>query len=182
MGSYRLSTALFALGVLLGCASKPCEDPMSDACRDAQLLQQNDMLQAKLLIASGALENHELASALLDRAESQDKRGEATFYRAILKVREGPQVEEVLELLEDAANQRHPYAIAMLHKMYAEPYLVSEADPAKAEQYREQYAGLDVAKSGYPSMDKALSVVNELLATPAFTETAQPAQAQAGVD
>ena len=41
-----------------------------------------------------------------------------------------------------------------------------EADPLKAELYRADYANLDVAKSGYPSFEKALAVVNALVAPP----------------
>lgn len=160
-------TALTAFVLLSGCASTPCEDPLSDACRDAQLLQQNDMLQARLLVASGELDQHQLASALLTRAAEQDTRGEAAFYQAILKVREGPQVDDVLKLLEQSAEHHHPYAVAMLYKIYSEPYLVEEADPVRAETYRAAYAELDVAKSGYPSLTQALQVVDGLLSVPA---------------
>lgn len=153
--------------MLAGCASTSCDEPLSgDSCRDRQLLHQNDMLQAKLLVASGDMETHELASALLRRAESEDELGEVAFYQAILMIREGPQTDEVLSKLEDAAQQHQPYAVALLYKIWSEPFLVNEADPIRAEQYRADYAELDVAKSGYPSFEKALELVNGLVRTP----------------
>ena len=53
--------------MLAGCASPTtCDEPLSgDSCRDRQLLYQNDMLQAKMLVMSGDMESHELANALL---------------------------------------------------------------------------------------------------------------------
>lgn len=153
--------------MLAGCASTSCDEPLSgDSCRDRQLLHQNDMLQAKLLVASGDMETHELASALLRRAESEDELGEVAFYQAILMIREGPQTDEVLSKLGDAAQQHQPYAVALLYKIWSEPFLVDEADPIRAEQYRADYAELDVAKSGYPSFEKALELVNGLVRTP----------------
>lgn len=153
--------------MLAGCASTACDEPLSgDSCRDRQLLHQNDMLQAKLLVASGDMETHELASALLRRAESEDELGEVAFYQAILMIREGPQTDEVLSKLEDAAQQHQPYAVALLYKIWSEPFLVDEADPIRAEEYRADYAELDVAKSGYPSFEKALELVNGLVRTP----------------
>ncbi|MCY1281814.1 hypothetical protein D9M68_492550 [compost metagenome] len=166
-----------ALLALAGCATTPgCDDePLSgSSCREQHLLHQNDMLQAKLLIASGDLEHYELARALLDRAAPQDRTGEVPFYQAVLLIREGPQVDEVLALLEDAAAKGHPHATALLYKVYAEPYLVDEADPIRAESYRAAYAGLDVAKSGYPSFEQALRVVGALTGAPAATAAASP--------
>lgn len=154
--------------VLGGCAStSSCDEPLSgESCRDRQLLYQNDMLQAKMLAVSGDMESHELAGALLRRAQSEDELGEVAFYQAILMIREGPQPDEVLSKLEDAAKQQQPYAVALLYKIWSEPYLVDEADPILAEQYRADYAELDVAKSGYPSFEKALELVNQLVRTP----------------
>ncbi len=164
MGHLRMGAGLLALGILAGCASKGCDEPLSgESCRREKLLYQNDMLQAKMLIASEDLENYELAAALLERAESWDERGEAPFYQAILKIHEGPQVDEVLDLLEKAADRQQPYAVALLYKIYAEPFLIDHADPLKAEEYRERYANLDVAKSGYPSFEKAMALVNSLV-------------------
>ncbi|TBU88300.1 hypothetical protein [Phytopseudomonas dryadis] len=168
MNDCRQGIAWLALSLLLsGCASTACDEPLSgEACRDKQLLHQNDMLQAKMLVVSGDMEGHELANALLRRAESEDSLGEVAFYQAILKIREGPQADEVLSKLEDAAAQKQPYAVALLYKIYAEPYLIDEADPIRAEEYRAAYAELDVAKSGYPSFEKALELVNQLVQAP----------------
>ncbi|SDG88433.1 hypothetical protein SAMN05216588_101303 [Pseudomonas flavescens] len=155
--------------MLGGCASSSpsCDEPLSgDSCRDRQLLYQNDMLQAKILVVSGDMDNHELASALLRRAERDDAFGEVAFYQAILMIREGPQTDEVLSKLEAAAAQQQPYAVALLYKIWSEPYLVDEADLIRAEEYRAGYAELDVAKSGYPSFEKALELVNRLVQTP----------------
>lgn len=183
MGNHRLPylPAALALPLLIaGCSSAgttPCDEPMSgERCRDERLLYQNDMLQAKMLIASGDLGNYELAGALLDRAQASDVRGEASFYKALLKIKEGPQVDEVLALLERAASAGQPYAVALLYKIYAEPYLVPQTDPDKARQYRDSYANLDVARSGYPSFEKALALVNGLLAEspPIAVQPAQP--------
>ncbi|MET1079581.1 MAG: hypothetical protein ABWY06_16330 [Pseudomonas sp.] len=157
----------FSLGLLLlmsGCTSLPCDDPLSqDPCHADRLLLQNDMLQAKMIIASGDLPNYDLAKALLDRVSGQDQRGDADFYRALLIIHEGPQVDEVLTLLERSAAAGSPHATALLYKMYAEPYLLSHGDPLRAEGYRAAYAELDVAKSGYPSFQQALGLVNRLV-------------------
>lgn len=154
--------------MLAGCASPTtCDEPLSgDSCRDRQLLYQNDMLQAKMLVMSGDMESHELANALLRRAASDDERGEVEFYQAILMIREGPQPEEVLAKLEAAADQQQPYAVALLYRIWSQPYLVDEADPIRAEEYRADYAELDVAKSGYPSFEKALELVDQLVQMP----------------
>ncbi|UQY35341.1 hypothetical protein K8U54_02215 [Pseudomonas fulva] len=154
--------------MLAGCASPTtCDEPLSgDSCRDRQLLYQNDMLQAKMLVMSGDMESHELANALLRRAASDDERGEVEFYQAILMIREGPQPEEVLAKLEAAADQQQPYAVALLYRIWSQPYLVDEADPIRAEKYRADYAELDVAKSGYPSFEKALELVDQLVQMP----------------
>jgi hypothetical protein len=163
--------AALALPLLLaGCstnASNPCDEPLSgEACRQEQLLYQNDMLQAKLLIATGDLANYELAEALLTRAQEKDERGEASFYMALLKIKEGPQVDEVLPLLEKAADAGQPYAVALLYKIWSEPFLVEQADPSKAQRYQKAYGSLDVARSGYPSFEKATALVNALLSEP----------------
>lgn len=154
--------------MLAGCASPTtCDEPLSgDSCRDRQLFYQNDMLQAKMLVMSGDMESHELANALLRRAASDDERGEVEFYQAILMIREGPQPEEVLAKLEAAADKQQPYAVALLYRIWSQPYLVDEADPIRAEEYRADYAELDVAKSGYPSFEKALELVDQLVQMP----------------
>ncbi|WCD82058.1 hypothetical protein [Pseudomonas sp. TUM22785] len=173
----RVNAWMLALGLplLAGCASQSCDEPMSgEQCREERLLYQNDMLQAKILVASGEPDSFELASALLSRAEAEDRRGEVPFYQAVLKIHEGPQVDEVLSLLEQAAAKHHPHATALLYKIYAEPFLITEADPLKAELYRADYANLDVAKSGYPSFEKALAVVNALVAPPPPPPAAPP--------
>lgn len=152
---------------LAGCASSGCDQPLSGtSCRTEHLLYQNDMLQAKMLIAAGQLYDYELAEALLERAAPLDERGEVPFYQALLKIHQGPQVEEVLALLERAADAQQPYAVALLYRIYAQPFLIEHADPLLAESYRARYAELDVAKSGYPSFRQAAAVVDQLLAAP----------------
>lgn len=156
--------------LLAGCstsATSPCDEPLSgEACRQERLLYQNDMLQAKMLIASGDLANYELADALLSRALERDERGEASFYMALLKIKEGPQVDEVLPLLEKAADAGQPYAVALLYKIWSEPFLVDQANPQKAQRYKNVYGSLDVARSGYPSFEKATALVDALLSEP----------------
>lgn len=173
MGSQHpswLLTILFLPALVAGCSTAttaPCDAPMSgQRCHVERLLYRNDMLQAKLLIASGDLENYELAGALLDRAQPFDERGEVSFYKALLKIKEGPQVNEVLPLLEHAADAGQPYAVALLYKIWSEPYLVDKANPGKALRYQRAYSGLDVARSGYPSFEQSLAMVNNLLAAP----------------
>ncbi len=51
----------------------------------------------------------------------------------------------------------------MLYKIYAEPFLLPRADIPKAETYRQAYAELPVARSGYPSFERARQVVDRLL-------------------
>lgn len=160
---------------LAGCSSLGCDEPLSsEACRTEHLLYQNDMLQAKMLIGAGQLNDYELAAALLDRAEPWDERGEVLFYQALLKIHQGPQVGEVLSLLEKSADAQQPYAVALLYKIYAQPYLIDTADPLLAESYRARYAELDVAKSGYPSFQKANEVVDQLINVPQSLNAAAP--------
>lgn len=161
---------LLALG---GCASHSCDEPGS-ACRAERLLYQNDLLQAKILIAQADEDGYELAQALLERSARLDKRGETEFYQALLLIRQGPQQEEVLNLLERAADKGHPHAVAMLYRIYQQPFLIGEQQPEKAEAYRRAYAGLDVAKSGYPPFEKALEVVSQLLEPPPEAELPAP--------
>ncbi len=161
---------LWVIGLLIvlgGCASQPCDQSQSDSsCRAERLLYQNDLLQAKILIAIGDEDGYELADALLKRSARLDERGEIEFYQALLLIRQGPQPEQVLQLLEQARAKGHPHAVALLYKIYQEPYLLDERDAAKAELYRQAYAELDVAQSGYPSFDKALELVSQLVEPP----------------
>ncbi|AHL74672.1 hypothetical protein CH92_05995 [Stutzerimonas stutzeri] len=150
-----------------GCASQPCDQPGSDnTCRTERMLYQNDLLQAKILIAVGDEGGYELADALLQRSARLDERGEIEFYQALLMIRQGPQPDEVVRLLEKARAKGHPHAVALLYKIYQEPYLLEERDTAKAEQYRQAYSELDVAQSGYPSFDKAVKLVSQLVEPP----------------
>ncbi len=150
---------LFGLLLTLGgCASQPCDESRSDSCRAERLLYQNDLMQAKILISIADEDSYELAQALLDRSAKLDRRGETEFYQALLLIRQGPETSEVLELLEKAKSKGHPHAVALLYKIYGEPYLLTEADVLRAE--------LDVARSGYPSFDKSLELVNQLVAPP----------------
>ncbi len=161
------------LMVLGGCASHSCDQPGS-ACRAERLLYQNDLLQAKILISQADEDGYELAHALLDRSARLDKRGETEFYQALLLIRQGPQQAEVLRLLERAGDKGHPHAVALLYKIYQQPYLVDEQQPEKAESYRRAYAGLDVAQSGYPSFEKALELVSQLIEPPPQAEWVVP--------
>ncbi|MCW3149123.1 hypothetical protein N8H22_11010 [Stutzerimonas stutzeri] len=163
----RHALAIALLMTLSGCATQTCDQPWSgSACRAERLLYQNDLLQAKILISVGDEEGYELADALLDRSAAQDRRGETEFYKALLMIRQGPEPSEVLQLLEKAKRKGHPHAVALLYKIYMEPYLVDERDIAKADRYREAYAHLDVAQSGYPSFEKALALVSQLVEPP----------------
>lgn len=152
---------------LAGCATGPFGTPWSDdGRREARLLQENDLIQAKMLVAAADPDGYELADALLTRAGPKDKTGETEFYRAVLMIRQEAQPDDIVRHLERAAKKEHPHAIALLYKVYNEPYLVDNADPEKAAQYRTAYGGLNVAKSGYPSFQKALDLVSALVANP----------------
>ncbi len=159
---------LIAMALALGgCATTSCDEPWSGAsCRADRLLYQNDLLQAKILIAAGQEEGYELAHVLLERSAPQDRRGEIEFYQALLLIRQGPEPSEVLRLLEKAGKKGHPHAIALLYKIHQEPYLIEARDLDKADAYRQAYAELDVAQSGYPSFEKALALVSELVEPP----------------
>lgn len=154
---------------LAGCASQSCDEPGS-SCRAERLLYQNDLLQAKILITQGDEEGYELAHALLDRSARLDKRGETEFYKALLLIRQGPQPSEVLNLLEKASAKKHPHATALLYMIYQQAFLIDEAQPEKAEAYRRAYSELDVARSGYPSFNKAVEVVSHLIEPPPPSE------------
>ncbi len=159
---------LFGLLLTLGgCASQSCDRAWDDdGCRAERLLYQNDLMQAKILISVGDEDSYELAQALLDRSARLDRRGETEFYQALLLIRQGPEPSEVLQLLEKAKRKGHPHAVALLYKIYQEPYLIEQADPIRAESYRQAYGELDVARSGYPSFDKSLELVDQLVAPP----------------
>jgi hypothetical protein len=166
MNKWIFFCALLGLG---GCASHRCdnsnfssnsEDSLSDSrCRAEHLLYQNDMLQAKLMVSAGGPENAELAKALLKRSASRDQSGEAEFYEAVLLIRDGSNPSQATLLLKQAARQQHPLAIALLAQQLA------GSDQQAAQQYRADYAELDVAKSGYPSFEQAQKVADQLLAT-----------------
>jgi len=158
-----LVSLLLTLG---GCATQSCDRDWNDQCRAERLLYQNDLMQAKILISIGDEDSYELAQALLDRSAKLDRRGETEFYQALLLIRQGPEPSEVLDLLEKAKRKGHPHAVALLYKIYHEPYLLNEADEDRAERYRDAYGELDVARSGYPSFDKSLELVNQLVAPP----------------
>lgn len=163
MNKWILFCALLGLG---GCASHRCDnsfnsnsgDSLSDnPCRADHLLYQNDMLQAKLLVSDGGHENAELAKALLNRTADRDQSGESEFYQAVLLIRDGSDPAEATRLLKQAARQRHPLAIALLAQ------LLARTDQQAAQQYRAEYAELDVAKSGYPSFEQAQRVADRLI-------------------
>ncbi|QLF92423.1 hypothetical protein HW090_04105 [Pseudomonas sp. ABC1] len=164
------------LATLGGCASQPCTLDSSDAaCRTERLLFQNDLMQAKILASLGDEEGYELASALLERSARLDQRGETEFYRAILLIRQAAPTADVQSLLEQAADKGHPHATALLYKMHAQPYLLEEADPQQADHYRQAYSQLDVARSGYPSFEKALELVSQLVQPPPRPDSGAPA-------
>lgn len=165
MNKILLTGLLLALG---GCAATPpcTHDWNSDACRIERLLQQNDLMQARYLVAARDPDGYPLAEALLLRAAPLDRRGETAFYRAVLAIRRGQPASEVLPLLEEAAAADHPHAIALLYKLYREPLLLARPDSVQAQRYREAYDRLDVARSGYPPFEKALQVVTQLIGEP----------------
>ncbi|GGM01883.1 hypothetical protein ACFQDN_16555 [Pseudomonas asuensis] len=153
---------LFATALLVGCASKSPQ-----LTQDEQhLLIQNDLLQAKILVVSGGEDDLKLADALLNRAsiyaDKAKGTGEIEFYKALVMIKQGPQADDVLPLLEASAGKEYPLAYAMLYQIYSKPYLVAEVDPIRAETYKNSYSDLDVAKSGYPSFEKALTLVERL--------------------
>lgn len=152
----HLHLTLLGLPLLLAACASHDPDVQQQAYRQ-------DMLQAKLLIASANPANYEQANSLLESAKGQDKRGEVTFYEALLKIRQKAPAEDVLPLLERAADAGQPYAVALLYRIYSQPMLVQQADALKAEHYRQAYANLDVAKSGYPSFERAQEIVEMLL-------------------
>ena len=153
--------ALCLIPLLASCAT--CRQ---DSDRE-KLLYENDMLQAKLIIVANDRDRLPLAQALLERAARDDRSGEADFYQAVLIARRDGQAsdcERITRLLERSAERRYPLANAMLYKIYAEPFLLPRADIPKAETYRQAYAELPVASSGYPSFERARQVVDRLLA------------------
>ncbi|MDF3934747.1 hypothetical protein [Pseudomonas citronellolis] len=163
MGLRHPLSCLALLGLplwLAGCASHSAEE---------QQLYRDDMLQAKLLIVSADPANYARANDLLEQSRGADRHGEVAFYEALLKIRQGASAEQVLPLLESAAKAGHPYAVALLYRIYSQPMLGQGADALKAEDYRQSYAELDVAKSGYPNFERAQQIVDALLSQ-------QPAQ------
>ena len=99
------------------------------------------------------------------RAVIDRKNGEIRLAR-YLTVVEAVEDENTQLTLEKAKRKGHPHAVALLYKIYQEPYLIEQADPIRAEGYRQAYGELDVARSGYPSFDKSLELVDQLVAPP----------------
>jgi hypothetical protein len=161
MKNWMLLGAMIYLG---GCASHGCNDSFNEShltdskCRADHLLYQNDMLQAKLLLSENDRKHDELTMALLQRAAKQDASGEAEFYEAVLLIRQHGDQQKIVDLLQDAADRKHPLAIALLTQQ------LSMTDQKKSARYRAEYDQLDVAKSGYPSFEQAVQVLNELIA------------------
>ena len=152
-----------------GCASTspPCDESSnSEHCGTERLLYQNDLMQARFLITMANPDGYPLAAALLARSAPFDRRGETDFYQALLSIRRELPAREVLPLLEQAAAKHHPHAIALLYKVYQQPFLIDQADPGQARRYQEAYGELGVARSGYPSFEKALEVVTQLVERP----------------
>jgi len=79
-----------------------------------------------------------------------------------------------VRLLEKAADKGHPHAVALLYKIHQEPYLIEARDLDKADAYREAYTRLDVAQSGYPSFEKALALVSQLVEAPPPSAAYEP--------
>lgn len=157
---------LSTLLALAGCAAKPCEPVLLDN-HTQRLLQENDLMQARLLVTSGPQSSLELADALLARSIDHDPRGEVALYQAVSLIRQRAGLEKILPPLERAAERRHPHALALLYKIHNEPFLAPQADRSRALRYRQAYAELDVAKGGYPSFPRALMVVDQLVNPPA---------------
>ena len=168
-------TLLIGLTLALGgCASTSpsCTGSLSsEHCRTERLLYQNDLMQARILIAVANPDGYPLAAALLERSAQFDQRGETDFYQALLAIRREQPATEILPLLEKAAAKHHPHAIALLYKVYEKPMLIDQPDPRRAQHYREAYSQLGVARSGYPSFEKALEVVTQLVEPPPGTST-----------
>lgn len=153
---------------LAGCVtSPPCEQaPDGEACQTERMLAQNDLMQVRFIIAVGDPEGYPLAAALLQRSAALDQRGETDFYQALLAIRRQQPAEDILPPLERAAAKHHPHAIALLYKVYQQPWLIAQPDPEQAQRYRDAYGQLAVARSGYPSLEKALEVVSRLVEPP----------------
>jgi hypothetical protein len=155
MKKWIIFSAVISLG---GCATHGCDTTVPGSpCRAEHLLYQNDMIQAKVLISERREENYELAQALLQRAARDDTSGEAEFYQAVLLIRQHGDESSTTALLQESAAHHYPLAIALLAQ------LTAMRDQEKARAYRAQYDQLDVAKSGYPSYQQALVVVNDLI-------------------
>lgn len=174
---------VLAISVLLtlgGCATQEPEPqincdltPDTPQCQSQRILNQNDLMQAKVLTTSGTPENLPLASALLERIHVADYQGEVAFYKALILIRQNPKdTIRIVQQLEQAADLQHPHATALLFRMYHDPYLLSRQDLAKADLYRKRYAQLDVARSGYPSFDQAVELTHRLFANQVLAEKA----------
>ena len=165
----RKTLAISLLLALGGCATQQPDCSLSSddtQCQSQRILSQNDLMQAKVWITSGPLENLPLALALLDRIHTADYQGEVAFYRALLLLRSTPtDTGSVLQYLEKAADLQHPHATALLYRVYHEPYLISQQDISKADLYQQRYAQLDVARSGYPSFEQAVDLTHRLFAS-----------------
>ncbi len=100
------------------------------------LLRQNDLLQAKLLVLGGSEEQLKLADALLLRNGGTSADGEVEFYRAVIAIKQGPQTDDVLELLNAspiiAIRWPMPCSIACI----TDPFLVPEATRSRRRPTR----------------------------------------------
>ena len=155
---------LFGLLLTLGgCASQSCDRADDDGCRAERLLYQNDLMQAKILISVGDEDSYELARALPIAARGWIGAVRLEFYRALL-IRQGPEPSEMLKLLEKAKRKAIRTRWRCSTRSTRALSDRKQADPIRAEGYRQAYGELDVAR--YPSFDKSLELVDQLVAPP----------------
>mgnify|MGYP000209293067 CR=1 FL=1 len=124
------------------------------------------LLQVKLLITrgEGSQEELEYINSSLDKIESDSLKHEVSFYRSLALIKSGSLNQaEVVDLLESAKQANHPLAIALLYKIYSEPYLRDEKCSDKAEALKAHYLDLYNQNLIPAEFETALSAINKMV-------------------
>ena len=127
---------------------------------------ENLLLQVKLLMTRGEGNPKEFdyMRAILDKIKSDSLDYEVHFYKSLVFIKSGNLNQaEIVGLLESASQGDHPLAIALLYKIYSEPFLIGKKHIDKAEALKTRYLDLYQKKAIPVGFDTALSAVNKML-------------------
>ena len=145
--------------LILQCLSLTCN-------ADVQGDYKTSLLLAKMIIIERNDASYDLAESLLDDVQPYDESGDVELFKALLHIRKNMQpseTDEILELLNDSADKVNPLALALLFKIYSEPFLLSQPDKEKAELYKDRYQIAYNSSKIAEEFSVVLSTVNKVL-------------------